>query len=66
MVAIIVAVAREVTGPSFAYVFIALLGVVALSVALPPGSLQATMEHTNHFAPLEMTLAAGPPRTRPP
>jgi uncharacterized protein len=65
MLAIIVAVAREVTGPSFGYIFIALLGVVALSVALPPGSLQATMEHTNRYAPLAMTVVAVPAYTPP-
>jgi uncharacterized protein len=65
MVAIIVAVAREVAGPSFVYILIALFGVVALSVALPPGSLQATMEHTNPYAPLQMTLVAVPAYTPP-
>lgn len=65
MVAIIVAIAREVTGPSFWYVFVALLGVVGLSVALPPGSLQSTMEHSNRYAPLAMTVVAVPAYTPP-
>jgi uncharacterized protein len=65
MVAIIVAAAREVTGPSFWYVFLALLGVVALSIALPPGSLQSTMEHTNRYSPLAMTVVAIPAYTPP-
>ena len=65
MVAILVAATREVTGPSFGYVFIALLGVVALSIALPRGSLQSTMEHTNPYAPLAMTVVAIPAYTPP-
>jgi hypothetical protein len=65
MAALLVAAAREVTGPSFGYVFIALLGVIVLSVALPPGSLQSTMEHTNHYAPLAMTVVAVPAYTPP-
>ncbi len=65
MTAILVAAAREVAGPSFGYVLIALLGVVALSVALPQGSLMSTMEHTNPYAPLEMTLVAVPAYTPP-
>ena len=65
MVAILVAAAREVTGPSFGYVFIALLGVVALCIALPHGSLMSTMEHTNPYAPLAMTLVAVPAYTPP-
>jgi uncharacterized membrane protein YraQ (UPF0718 family) len=65
MMAILVAAAREVTGPSIGYVFIALLGVVALAIALPRGSLQATMEHTNPYAPLAMTVVAIPAYTPP-
>jgi uncharacterized membrane protein YraQ (UPF0718 family) len=65
MAAIMVAAAREVAGPSLGYVFVALLGVVALSVALPHGSLMATMEHTNRYAPLQMTLVAIPAYTPP-
>ena len=65
MAALLVAAAREVTGPSFGYVFISLLGVIVLSVALPPGSLQSTMEHTNHYAPLAMTVVAVPAYTPP-
>jgi uncharacterized protein len=65
MAALLVAAAREVAGPSFGYIFVALLGVVALSVALPHGSLQSTMEHTNRYAPLEMTVVAVPAYTPP-
>ncbi len=61
MAAIVVAAAREVAGPSLGYVLIALFGVVALSVALPHGSLMSTMEHKNPYAPLAMT-AGGDPR----
>jgi uncharacterized membrane protein YraQ (UPF0718 family) len=65
MAAILVAAAREIAGPSLAYILIALLGVVALSIALPHGSLMSTMEHTNPFAPLAMTLVAVPAYTPP-
>jgi uncharacterized membrane protein YraQ (UPF0718 family) len=65
MAAILVAAAREVAGPSFGYIFVALLGVVALSIALPHGSLMSTMEHTNPYAPLAMTLVAVPAYTPP-
>ena len=65
MVAILVAAAREVAGPSLGYIFVALLGVVALSVVLPHGSLMTTMEHTNPYAPLAMTLVAVPAYTPP-
>ena len=44
---IVVVGAREIAGPSLAYIAIGLLGVALLSAVLPPGSLQSTMEHKN-------------------
>jgi hypothetical protein len=44
---------------------IALIGVVLLSAVLPPGSLQATMEHKNPYAPLAMVGVALPAYTSP-
>jgi uncharacterized membrane protein YraQ (UPF0718 family) len=65
MIAIVVAAGREVTGPSIAYIVIGLLGVALLSIALPRGSLQSTMEHTNPYAPLAMTAVAIPAYATP-
>ena len=65
MVAIVIAAAREVAGPSLGYILFALLGVVLLSAVLPPGSLQATMEHQNPYAPLAMTAVAIPAYATP-
>jgi uncharacterized membrane protein YraQ (UPF0718 family) len=65
MAAIVVLAAREIVGPSLGFILIGLLGVVLLSVVLPRGSLQATMEHTNPYAPVAMTLVAIPAYTTP-
>jgi hypothetical protein len=65
MAAVGVVAAREVVGPSLGYIAFALLGVVFLSIALPPGSLQMTMEHTNPYAPLEMAAVAIPAYATP-
>jgi uncharacterized protein len=65
MVAIVVAAAREVVGPSLGYIVFALFGVVILSAVLPPGSLQSTMEHQNPYAPLAMTAVAIPAYATP-
>ena len=65
MVAIVVAAAREVAGPSLGYILFALLGVVLLCAVLPPGSLQSTMEHKNPYAPLAMTAVAIPAYATP-
>jgi uncharacterized membrane protein YraQ (UPF0718 family) len=65
MAAIAVAGAREVVGPSSGYVAIGLLGVALLSVVLPPGRLQSTMEHTNPYAPLAMVAVAIPAYATP-
>jgi uncharacterized protein len=65
MASIVVVAAREVVGPSLGYVLIALVGVAGLSALLPPGSLQATMEHKNPYAPLAMVGVAIPAYTSP-
>ena len=65
MASIVVVAAREAVGPSLAYILIALMGVALLSAALPPGSLQATMEHKNPYAPLAMVGVALPAYTSP-
>lgn len=65
MVAIVVAAARELVGPSSGYVALALLGVALLAAVLPHGSLDTTMEHTNPYAPLAMTGVAIPAYATP-
>ena len=52
--------ARELTGPALGYWLIGLLGVAALALCLPAGSLQATMQHDDRTAPLLMTALAIP------
>jgi uncharacterized protein len=65
MVAIIVTSAREVVGPSLAYIALGLMGVALLSAVLPRGSLQSTMEHTNPYAPFAMAAVAIPAYATP-
>ena len=65
MAAIVVAAAREVIGPSLAYIAIGLSGVAFLSTVLPHGSLQSTMEHSNPYAPLAMAAVALPAYATP-
>jgi uncharacterized membrane protein YraQ (UPF0718 family) len=65
MAAIAAVATREAAGPSLGFIAIGLLGVGLLSTALPPGSLQSTMEHTNHFAPLAMAGVAIPAYASP-
>jgi uncharacterized protein len=65
MASSMVVAAREVVGPSLSYILIALVGVASLSAVLPPGSLQATMEHQNPYAPLAMVGVALPAYTSP-
>jgi uncharacterized membrane protein YraQ (UPF0718 family) len=65
MASIAVVAARAVAGPSLGYIAIGLLGVGLLSTALPPGSLQSTMEHTNRYAPLAMAGVAIPAYASP-
>lgn len=63
--AVAVVAAREVTGPTAGYVALGLLGVGVLGMALPPGSLQMTMEHSNPYAPLAMAGVAIPAYASP-
>lgn len=65
MASIVVLMAREITGPSVAFIFIGLSSVALLCMVLQPGSLQSTMEHSNRFAPLAMVGVAIPAYTTP-
>jgi uncharacterized protein len=65
MIAILVVAAREIVGPSLAFILIGLAGVALLAVVLPPGSLQTTMEHKNPYAPLAMVGVAIPAYATP-
>jgi uncharacterized membrane protein YraQ (UPF0718 family) len=65
MAAIVVVAAREIVGPALGYILVGLLGVALLSAVLPPGSLQATMEHKNPYAPLAMVGVAIPAYASP-
>lgn len=53
------------TVPTIGYVIVALIGVVALAVVLPAGSLQTSMEYDNLFAPSNMALVAVPAYATP-
>jgi uncharacterized protein len=65
MAAIVIVAAREIAGPSLAYIAVALAGVFLLSAMLPPGSLQTTMEHSNPYAPITMVAVATPAYATP-
>jgi hypothetical protein len=65
MASIAVVAAREVPGPSLGSILVGLAGVGLLGGALPPGSLQSAMEHTNPYAPLAMTCVAIPAYASP-
>ena len=65
ILAICVACARELAGPSMLYIAIGLLGVASLSVVLPAGSLQSAAEHDDPWAPLFMSLIAIPAYATP-
>jgi hypothetical protein len=52
--------ARELTGPALGYWLVGLLGVGALALCLPAGTLQTTMQHTDYTAPLLMSALAVP------
>ncbi|UUO04547.1 permease [Blastopirellula sp. J2-11] len=56
---------REMTGPSMGYILIGLLGVAALSIALPYASLQQSAEHDDPMAILSMTVIAIPAYATP-
>lgn len=57
--------ARESVGPSLGYALVGLLGVGALSLALPPGSMQHAVQHDNPWAPLVMSAVAVPAYASP-
>ncbi|MGE3779884.1 MAG: permease, partial [Pirellulaceae bacterium] len=65
VLAIGVACARELISPSLIYILVGLLGVAALSVVLPFGSLQTAAEHDDIWAPLFMALVAIPAYATP-
>ncbi len=65
MVALLVAAARELVGPTTAYIGLGLLGVVLLNALVPAGSLMNRMERTNPYAVLEMTAVAIPAYATP-
>lgn len=65
MLAILVAMAREATGPSAPLIGIGLLGVGLLAALLPAGSLQTVLAHDDAAAPLLMTAVALPAYATP-
>jgi len=65
ILAVLVVMAREAVGTSAGLILVGLVGVGLLSVALPPGSLQKTMSHTNPYSPLVMTAIAIPAYATP-
>ncbi|MFO0911162.1 MAG: permease [Isosphaeraceae bacterium] len=65
MASVLLVGARELVGPSLAYMLIALAGVGLLCAVLPHGSLSTTMEHTNRYAPLQMAAVAVPAYATP-
>jgi uncharacterized membrane protein YraQ (UPF0718 family) len=65
MLAIAVVAAREIAGPSLLFIAVGILGVVALSCALPPAALQRSMSHTDPWAPLLMAAIALPAYATP-
>jgi len=65
IVAVAAFCAKEMAGPTTSYILVGLLGVVALSAALPAGSLQMAVEHQIPYAPLIMTGVAIPAYATP-
>lgn len=65
MIALLVAIARELASPTAVYILIGLLGVVALNALLPAGSLMNRMEQNNPYAALEMAAVALPAYATP-
>lgn len=65
MAAVLVVGARELAGPGALYLLLGLAGAGLLSAFLPPGSLQAAMEHDNPYAALTMTAVAIPAYATP-
>lgn len=65
ILAVLVVMMRETVSSSAGLIAIGLLGVALLSLALPAGSLQATMSHDNPYSPLLMTAIAIPAYATP-
>jgi uncharacterized protein len=65
LTSIAVTAAHEIAGGTLGYVAIGLAGVVALSAALPPGTLQTSMNHDKPWAPLMMSAVAIPAYVTP-
>lgn len=65
LASVIFAGAREAAGGSAAFIGIGLVGVMLLSFALPPGSLQGSVGADNVFAPVLMAVIAVPAYATP-
>jgi uncharacterized membrane protein YraQ (UPF0718 family) len=65
ILAIAADMARETTGVTAALVAAGIVGVAALALVLPAGSLQRTMAHDNPWSPLLMTAIAIPAYATP-
>lgn len=65
LLSLLIAAAREIAGPSLAYLVIGLLGVVLLNILLPPGMLQRAVNGDNPYAPLLMAGVAIPAYATP-
>ena len=65
IIAVFVVMARETVSSSMLFILAGLVGVASLSLALPAGSLQATMAHDNPWSPLLMTAIAIPAYATP-
>ncbi|MDY3556941.1 permease [Gemmata sp. JC717] len=60
VLAVLVTAARELAGRDLAFYAVGIVGSAALSAALPFGSLQHTMHHSDKSSPLLMTALAVP------
>ncbi len=65
ILAVLVVMVRETVSSTAGLIAAGLLGVALLSLALPAGSLQATMSHDNPYSPLLMTSIAIPAYATP-
>lgn len=65
LLAILVVMARESVSSTAGFIAVGLLGSGLLSMVLPPGSLQRSMDHQNPLAPLTMTAVAIPAYATP-
>ncbi|OYW17310.1 MAG: hypothetical protein B7Z55_12785, partial [Planctomycetales bacterium 12-60-4] len=65
LLAMLVVMAREAVSGTAVLMLLGLCGVGLLSIALPAGSLQASMAHDNPYSPLVMTAVAIPAYATP-